>query len=383
MRWWDRMQVRTAVWFTLASVVPLAALAAILHGQVVAGLESAASRANRALVEGVRSDVEARLSFAGEQFERLAEAPPVQSLRRDRQEDEVRRFLGLHPVFFKAMTFDATGRILSVVFRSHYRGEDALVGTPVAAHDPLLAAAVADAVASGATKYTSPTVDAFSQAILYVVTPVRHFVHDDRVVGAAAGGVQLYGHQFQDLIDRARLPAGGFALIADPDGAVLAGRGEGLPRRLGRFRLLTVRGVVDALAGEREYLEGRVIVHGRDMLAAVAPLTGTGLRLVVGRPWDAVRGPAAAVALRMLGFTAAGVVFSVVLGLFLARSFVRPLAELVAGIRVVATGTLSHRVPVTRADELGQAAAAFNDLAAELEKRRLVEEIWSREWDAP
>lgn len=47
----------------------------------------------------------------------------------------------------------------------------------------------------------------------------------------------------------------------------------------------------------------------------------------------------------------------------------RPLREVAAGARLLAAGELGHRVPAGRGDEIGQLAAAFNDMAARIAER--------------
>ncbi|HEX6159003.1 MAG TPA: HAMP domain-containing protein, partial [Thermoanaerobaculia bacterium] len=47
----------------------------------------------------------------------------------------------------------------------------------------------------------------------------------------------------------------------------------------------------------------------------------------------------------------------------------RPLREVAAGARRLAAGELGHRVPAGRGDEIGQLAAAFNDMAARIAER--------------
>ncbi len=57
---------------------------------------------------------------------------------------------------------------------------------------------------------------------------------------------------------------------------------------------------------------------------------------------------------------------ALVLGVLLARALARPLRELTAAIRSMAQGELEQRVPVRSQDELGQLAAAFNQMSADL-----------------
>ncbi|MBN1979592.1 MAG: HAMP domain-containing protein [Anaerolineae bacterium] len=58
-----------------------------------------------------------------------------------------------------------------------------------------------------------------------------------------------------------------------------------------------------------------------------------------------------------------------IVGSLQARRIVRPVRALAAAAHRVAGGDLSQRIPVTSDDELGEMAAAFNTMAAELERQ--------------
>jgi two-component system sensor histidine kinase BaeS len=69
-----------------------------------------------------------------------------------------------------------------------------------------------------------------------------------------------------------------------------------------------------------------------------------------------------AILLGALGATAV----ALLIGVFLARTISRPVRELTAATQVVAQGALGHQVPVRTQDELGELAASFNQMSADL-----------------
>lgn len=73
-----------------------------------------------------------------------------------------------------------------------------------------------------------------------------------------------------------------------------------------------------------------------------------------------------AVLLSALGAMAA----ALLLGVILARTLTRPLRELTDATRAVAEGNLERRVPVRSSDELGELAASFNQMSADLARSR-------------
>ena len=76
-----------------------------------------------------------------------------------------------------------------------------------------------------------------------------------------------------------------------------------------------------------------------------------------------------------LVFTLGILLVSSLITLFLVWRFTRPIANLSDAARQVAEGNLHVRVPdINRSDEIGQLSVNFNDMAAELEKSRELEE---------
>lgn len=67
------------------------------------------------------------------------------------------------------------------------------------------------------------------------------------------------------------------------------------------------------------------------------------------------------------GYAAIGAaVAALLLAILLANTLTRPLRELTAATRAVAQGDLEHQVPVRSKDELGELAASFNQMSADL-----------------
>ncbi len=84
------------------------------------------------------------------------------------------------------------------------------------------------------------------------------------------------------------------------------------------------------------------------------------------------RGPSPEVAfLQQLTWASAisasvAMLIALVLGAFLARSLTRPIRELTAATKVLASGQLDHQVAVRSTDEVGELASSFNQMSTEL-----------------
>jgi two-component system NtrC family sensor kinase len=82
---------------------------------------------------------------------------------------------------------------------------------------------------------------------------------------------------------------------------------------------------------------------------------------------------------QLLGFTGLAVVLvSLVSVVFIWAVVHRPVRELIAGTNEMAQGNLSHRLEVRSSDELGELAASFNKMAADLDRANQELTEWAR-----
>ncbi len=68
----------------------------------------------------------------------------------------------------------------------------------------------------------------------------------------------------------------------------------------------------------------------------------------------------------MAGLFLAGVLLTLVIGIWLARRITRPVHTLVEATRLVSAGDLAHRTPVTTRDEIGELTESFNAMTSSL-----------------
>jgi putative nucleotidyltransferase with HDIG domain len=65
----------------------------------------------------------------------------------------------------------------------------------------------------------------------------------------------------------------------------------------------------------------------------------------------------------------AGVLFTLVIGIWLARRITRPVHRLVEATRLVSAGDLEHQAPVTTRDEIGELTESFNQMTRSLKEK--------------
>ncbi len=128
---------------------------------------------------------------------------------------------------------------------------------------------------------------------------------------------------------------------------------------------------------------GRVVMAGQGYALGTAPspeaiTSGIPIQvnnrtvgfLIINRPVYRIGGPGTAYLDRFNLQVAIGGLIAVglalILAVVLARTLTRPIRELTAATQVVSGGALGHQVPVRSRDELGQLAASFNSMSADL-----------------
>lgn len=367
------LRIRTALLFLLGGVTPilLSGLAAWNHFE--AELVQRMVEDHRRLIGQLTHEIANELSWYRGQVEKLGTQVPVQSMQRARMEAELESFLAFHPLFHLVRVFSPEGKLRARARRGAQVEEADVSDAPPS----FLRDAIADALQASRTTVTAPYRNESGRVEIHVVAPVTSFVDEQPPCGAVAATLRLHGHEVSDIVEPESFISGStYMCLTDPDGRVLARAGAGLP---GHLRTLAVASPPSELSGG-DILAGTAVVAGRRDLIASATVAALGIRVVVGRPYAEVRS-ALAELLRSIAFhVTTGILLALLLGVYLSQGLVGPILSLVKGIQRVARGEVAHRIPVERTDELGRAAEAFNEMATQLEKGRLLEELWQARW---
>ena len=147
-----------------------------------------------------------------------------------------------------------------------------------------------------------------------------------------------------EILDRGALPPPPFAL-ADQNGYVVIPAGS--------YRIGERIPAVDLAYGTPLEIEGRVV-------GTVFPPTEPPGRNLIDEQYLARTKQV------MLNAALWSTAVALLLGILLARTLTRPLRELTAATRAIAQGELEQQVPVRSQDELGELAASFNQMSADL-----------------
>jgi signal transduction histidine kinase len=191
---------------------------------------------------------------------------------------------------------------------------------------------------------------------------------------AADGGVTTAEVNLKfiwDVVSQIRIGSTGRAYVVDGRGQLVAHPDISLV--LQNTNLARLAQVEAALAPAAPGTERREVTvaqdsAGRQVLTASAPISPLGWWVFAERPIGEALAPLYASAYRTVGLLLAGVAFSVLASLLLARRMTTPIQALEAGAARIGAGALDQRIDVKTGDELEGLADQFNRMAGHLQE---------------
>ena len=158
-----------------------------------------------------------------------------------------------------------------------------------------------------------------------------------------------------DLIASLRVSEGQTIYVTDSEGRVVAHQNPSVELQDTRFEASEQGGAQTGL-------------NGTDVVLAVdeIQLGEQGLSVVAERPASEALEPASNMAFTIAATIVVALVIASSLGFLVVRQIIRPIESLTSTARAISAGDLSLQVEVTGRDEIGQLAAAFNSMLAQL-----------------
>jgi HAMP domain-containing protein len=388
--WYQRIGHRIIAVAVFSAFLPILILGLTIGVKFRRDLVQQAMHSQIALTGAIQNGIDSLLRSYERQVRALALNPDIQPVDRhappgtpsttDRQREAIYEFLDINPIFYSGFIYDAEGNVTSLALRNRYRGLDAkYLGRNVlrtkSENMESTRQVFQQVVRTGTSAFTGHIVSASQQKTMLMMVPIPHFVDQTKVVGVISCAINLEGPEMMELIREYPLVGGDILLLVDQSGGLIAARGEGLPEGL--------TGV--ALDFERLRTEPTRAVefpmNGQPYLGIVTRVPVLNSYLIAARPRREVLGFLHRILFDLMLVLSIAVVLAVGFGYALSRTLAEQVNRLLEGIRLVSDGVMNHRVRIEGEDELAQACAAFNDMVATLEKNRLMDEIWTREWE--
>jgi len=188
----------------------------------------------------------------------------------------------------------------------------------------------------------------------------------DMIDYSATGRGGLDKNYVQQLVSAETKKEKVYVYVVSNDGKVFAAPDL---REVGRdLRSLdVVKSVISGESGSDEYIsEFSVTAAGGPVIAAYTPVKRYKLGVVIEKPkWEAYS-EIRLVSTGTLIFVIVGIILTVSVGIFFARSIEIPINELIIGTQAVRKGDLSYKIRIDSIDEIGQLADAFNQMTNDL-----------------
>ena len=246
---------------------------------------------------------------------------------------------------------DATGREQLVVSRLRM---NVLVAGEDRSQDPAFKAARPDKTWFGPVQFRKQTEP-------YMSIAVRS--------GGESGAVTIADVNLKfmwDVITRIKIGQKGKAYVVDGTGHLIADPDIGLVLRMTDLsRLEQVKAALAPGADDSLAMLARDPA-GNSVLTAYAPIEALGWKVFVEQPVSEVFAALDATILRTVALLLAGLLFSALAAMWLARSMVRPISTLQEGAARIGAGDLDQRIEVRTGDELETLADQFNEMSVQL-----------------
>lgn len=378
--WHQRIGNRIVAVAVLAAFLPILILGFTIGVTVRKDLLEQAIHNQTSLTGAIQNGIDSLLKSYERELGYLAQDPDIQLMETDKQREAMYRFLDFNPVFYSCFIYRLDGDVTSIAFRNRYRGLDKkYLGRNILRAKSKEALSTREAfmavIQSGRPSFTGHIISSSDQKMMLMMVPIFDFVDINRVIGVISCAITLEGPEMKELVREYPLVGGEVLMMIDQSGRLIAHRGDRLPEGLVGIsldfdRLQNKPGMpVEFTLGENRYL------------GTVSRIPALNSFLVAAKPRDEVLGFLHRIIFDLALVLGIALVLAVIFGFALARSLASNVTRLLEGIRLVSAGVVNHRVPVDGEDEMAEACSAFNDMVATLEKNRLMDEIWTREWE--
>ena len=123
--------------------------------------------------------------------------------------------------------------------------------------------------------------------------------------------------------------------------------------------------VVEAMKGNKGALEF-IDAIGEEKVAAYVPVKRFDLAVIIEEPIRYAYAGIRRLEINTLLFVITGIILTVLVGIFFARSIEKPIRDVINGTEAVRKGDLDNKIKVDSLDEIGKLAEAFNLMTSDL-----------------
>lgn len=195
-----------------------------------------------------------------------------------------------------------------------------------------------------------------------VVIAVPIFNEQGEFKGIVGGTLDL--SSIEEMRKKIKIGETGYAYITDSKGQILAHPDEKMMTE--RTNVSDVSVVKKALNGESgaesyEY-------NGEKTFGSYTRVPNTGWAVVVRQTYDDAFSSVSKAQIKAIGIALSILTISIIIGIIISRSMIKPLLTLKEAAKELAEGNLTHEFKVNTKDEIGEVADSFIDMRDSLKK---------------
>lgn len=371
--WYRRIGNRIVLTAIVAAVLPLFLLGGTVAVKVRLDLLRQTVSAQKNTMKSLLHGFNSLFHNYRVQIESMVSLPEMQSMHHKRQVHIVQEFLDQQKIYFGCNIYDRDGRIILTAVRNHHEiGLQPASGTIESTADAGYVESFRKVVATRQPTLFGNDAAEFHEKMLFLMVPIYDFVNPVEVIGVISCSISISSPDIHEIVCSFPIAESDILILLDRHGNVLSSQGH-LPEGLRGINIEKIsRGKIESILLD---------LSGITYLGTVSALPGSEGLLLVARPRHLVLEFLNQLLLDLALMLVVAFVLAVAAGFFMSRSLAEGISILVDAIRNVAGGVVSHRVEVRGKDELAEASQAFNDMLNTLEKHRMMDDIWHREWD--
>ena len=351
---WNRQSLRKKLGFCFVcmTIFPLLITVAVVGYRGEKIMTRMIFDHNRILTEQTAEDIDQLFNEKIKMLHIAANTAELKAMRTDRQRDVLEVIADADTDIHIAVVADDAGNQIS-------RSDGRIADSSIAYRDRSYYQAV---MQSGETVVSNPLIARSNgHPSIVIAEPIKD--EDQRVVGVLIADIEL--HAVTKKINNIKLGKAGYASLVDADGQLLLHPDEEkLDQQEDLSQLPPVKAVLNRQTGVVEY-----DYEGQKKLAAFSYIPKTGWGLIVQQPLGNALREINAIKEMMLMIALLAAVFAGLIGIIAAKMTTKPLADIAKTIESLAEGNMDVKSRVTTQDEIGQLAATFNDMVAELRAR--------------
>lgn len=175
-----------------------------------------------------------------------------------------------------------------------------------------------------------------------------------------------------DIIDNIKIGNTGRVFLVSKGGVLIAHQDK--KRVLKNENMMEQKEVQSVLAGKTDAVELKDKSEGK-LISSYAPIPGLGWGVVLRQQQDEAYLFSKVMKIQSWIIIIFSELVVVLVSIFMAKVFARPIKTLASRIKRVAAGDLEHKIKVKMRDDIGELIRSFNDMTKKLKKARLNERL--------